>query len=170
MEVKIRKIRENSILPKAHNGNWADTYISKIGVVSPKDDITGKIDYDDIIWFDENKHKTIHYAKGDVVVIKLGFALQLPPNHELHLLPRSSTFKKTGLILTNSMGIGDTSYCGNEDEYSGYLYATRDGEISIGQRIIQIRIEESMGDKFEFIEVEDLGNPNRNGFGSTGDF
>lgn len=168
LDVKIRKIRENSILPEAHNGNWMDAYVSKIGTVSP--DEGGRYNYSEVVWYDENKHDTIHYVKDDVVIVQLGFALQLPPNHELHLLPRSSTFKKTGLLLTNSMGIGDTSYCGNNDEYSCMFFATRAGEVSIGQRIVQIRIEESMGDKFEFVEVEDLGNPDRNGFGSTGDF
>lgn len=166
MDVKIRKIRENSILPVAHNGNWMDAYVSKIGTVSP--DEGGRYNYNEVVWYDENKHDTIHYVKDDVVIVQLGFALQLPPNHELHLLPRSSTFKKTGLLLTNSMGIGDTSYCGNGDEYSAMFFATRAGEVSIGQRIVQIRIEESMGDKFEFVEVEDLGNPDRGGFGSTG--
>lgn len=166
LDVKIRKIRENAILPKAHNGNWMDTYVSKIGTVSP--DEGGRYNYNEVVWFDENKHDTIHYAKDDVVIVQLGFALQLPPNHELHLLPRSSTFKNTGLLLTNSMGIGDTSYCGETDEYSGYLYATRAGEISIGQRILQIRIEESMGSKFKFEEVEHLDNPDRGGYGSTG--
>lgn len=166
MDVKIRKIRENSILPVAHNGNWMDTFISKIGTVSP--DEGGRYNYNEVVWFDENKHDTIHYSKDDVVIVKLGFALQLPPNHELHLLPRSSTFKNTGLLLTNSMGIGDTSFCGSGDEYSAMFFATRAGEVSIGQRIIQIKIEESMGDKFNFVEVEDLGNPDRGGYGSTG--
>ena len=168
LDVKIRKIRENSILPEAHNGNWMDAYVSKIGTVSP--DEGGRYNYNEVVWYDENKHDTIHYVKDDVVIVQLGFALQLPPNHELHLLPRSSTFKKTGLLLTNSMGIGDTSYCGNGDEFSAMFFATRAGEVSIGQRIVQIRIEESMGNKFEFVEVEDLGNPDRKGFGSTGDF
>jgi dUTP pyrophosphatase len=167
MDVKIRKIRENSKLPEAHNGCWADTYVSKIGTVSP--DEGGRYNYNEVVWYDENKHDTIHYVKDDVVIVKLGFALQLPPNHELHLLPRSSTFKNTGLLLTNSMGIGDTSYCGNEDEYSAMFFATRAGEVSIGQRIIQIKIEESTTNKFAFVEVEDLGNPNRGGFGSTGE-
>lgn len=166
MDVKIRKIRENSILPEAHNGNWCDAYVSKIGTVSP--DEGGRYNYDEVVWYDENKHDTIHYVKDDVVIVQLGFALQLPPNHELHLLPRSSTFKNTGLLLTNSMGIGDTSYCGETDEYSCMFFATRAGEVSIGQRIVQIRIEESMGDKFNFVEVEKLGNPDRGGFGSTG--
>ena len=166
LEVKIRKIRENSKLPEAHNGNWCDCYISKIGTVSP--DEGGRYNYDEIVWYDENKHDTIHYVKDDVVIVKLGFALQLPPNHELHLLPRSSTFKNTGLLLTNSMGIGDTSFCGDGDEFSAMLFATRAGEVSIGQRIIQIKIEESMGDKFTFTEVDRLGNPDRKGYGSTG--
>ncbi len=168
MDVKIRKIRENSKLPEVHNGCWADSYISKIGTVSP--DEGGRYNYNEVVWFDENKHDTIHYSKDDVVIVKLGFALQLPPNHELHLLPRSSTFEKTGLLLTNSMGIGDTSYCGDGDEYSCKFFATRAGEVSIGQRIVQIRIEESMTNKFAFVEVEHLGNPDRKGYGSTGDF
>lgn len=166
LDVKIRKIRENSILPVAHNGNWMDAYVSKIGTVSP--DEGGRYNYNEVVWYDENKHDTIHYVKDDVVIVKLGFALQLPPNHELHLLPRSSTFKNTGLLLTNSMGIGDTSYCGDNDEYSAMFFATRAGEVSIGQRIVQIRIEESMGDKFKFTEVVHLNNPDRGSYGSTG--
>lgn len=165
--MRIKKMRENSILPKCINGNWADCYVSQIGTLSPKDE-TGAVDFNDTIWYDENKHKTIYFAKGDIVIIKLGFALELPKGHELHLLPRSSTFKHTGLLLTNSMGIGDDSYIGDNDEYRAMFYATRDGEISIGDRVVQMRVEKSMGDLYTFEEVEHFGNDDRGGYGTSG--
>lgn len=48
-------------------------------------------------------------------LISLGVAIQLPEGYEAYILPRSSSYKNFGVILSNSMGIIDNSYCGPND-------------------------------------------------------
>lgn len=170
MEIKIKKMRENAKLPEFKGGNWMDTYASQVGFVAQEDEYEptrGEFTFDDIVWWDENKHNTYSYCKGDIIVLRLGFALELPKGKELHLLPRSGTFRKYGLILTNSMGIGDDTYIGDNDEYMAMMYATRDGSVSINDRLIQIKIENAMP-RIKFKEVVTFGNADRGGYGSTG--
>ena len=64
-------------------------------------------------WIDLRAAKDISYKAGDFFLIPLGIAMQLPEGYEAHTAPRSSTFKNYGLIQTNSFGLIDTSYCGN---------------------------------------------------------
>lgn len=91
----------------------------------------------------------------------------LPDGYEAHLVPRSSTFKNFGIIQTNSMGVIDNSYSGEDDEWKMPVYALRDTVIKVNDRICQFRIEKRMED-IDFIEVEHLNDTSRGGFGSTG--
>ncbi len=93
--------------------------------------------------------------------------MKLPREHEAHVVPRSSTFKNWGIIQTNGMGIIDNSYCGDNDIWGMPVYATRDTVINVNDRICQFRIMRSMP-ALKVIEVENLGEGNRGGFGSTG--
>ena len=164
MKMRIKRMRENAKLPKIHNGNWADCYVSQIGCVDINALETGKeFTFDDIIWYPNG----LTYVKEDVIVVKLGFALELPKGKELHLVPRSGTFRKTGLLLSNSVGIGDDTFIGDNDEYLAMFYATREGHINIGDRLIQMKIEDSMPE-IEFEEVTSFGNQDRGGYGTTG--
>ena len=166
MEIRIKKMRENAKLPEFKNGNWMDTYVSKIGFI-PEGKLDEGFNLEDIEWIDENKYVSLHYSKGYIVVLKLGFALELPKGKELHLLPRSGTFRKHGLILTNSEGIGDDTFIGDNDEYMAMMYAVIDGKVCIGDRLIQMKIENAMP-QYEFKEVEHFGNDDRGSYGSTG--
>ena len=85
----------------------------------------------------------------------------------MHILPRSGTFRKYGLLLTNSEGIIDNNYNGNTDVVMAMFYSTRQTRISIGERLVQLKIEDVM-EQYEFEEVDDLGNEARGGFGGTG--
>ena len=93
--------------------------------------------------------------------------MELPKGYEAHIVPRSSTFKNYGIIQTNSCGIVDCTYCGDEDMWRMPVYATRDTVIGENERICQFRIFENMP-QINFDEVESLGNANRGGFGTTG--
>ncbi len=118
-------------------------------------------------WIDLKAAKTVGYNKGDFVMIPLGVAMKLPKGHEGHLLPRSSTFKKYGVLLVNGTGIIDNAYCGDGDQWCFPALAMRDGVIKKGERIAQFRSFRNMpvtGFKF----VDTLEAPNRGGFGSTG--
>ena len=126
------------------------------------DYIDGKSD-----WIDLRASKEVELKAGEFKLIPLGVAMEIPKGCEGHLAPRSSTFKTWGLIQTNSIGVIDCSYCGDDDMWRMPVYATRDTVIHVNDRIAQFRIIENQP-KIVFEEVESLGNDSRGGFGSTG--
>lgn len=100
--------------------------------------------------------------------ISLGFSCQLPEGYFAMLLPRSSTFKRWGIIETNSAGIIDSSYCGNDDVWAMPVVALRnDVHINKNERIGQFLILPKMP-TVQFETINDLENENRGGFGSSG--
>lgn len=118
-------------------------------------------------WIDLRSRVDVSIKTGQYVAIPLGVAVELPDGMEAVVVPRSSTFKRWGLIQTNSMGVIDPSYCGNDDEWHFPAYATSDCEIHQGDRICQFRIQPAQPD-IQFVVVEKLDNQNRGGLGSTG--
>ena len=118
-------------------------------------------------WIDLRARETVHLKQGEYKQIPLNVAIELPKGFEALVLPRSSTFKKYGVICVNSMGVIDNSYNGDDDEWQFPVFATRDTVIEKGERICQFRIMANQP-QLPIIEVEILNNKNRNGFGSTG--
>ena len=118
-------------------------------------------------WIDLRASEDVELKAGEFKLIPLGVAMELPKGYEAHLVQRSSTFKNYGILQTNSCGIIDCSYCGDEDMWRMPVYATRDTMIHQNDRICQFRIVENQP-KITFDEVESLGNADRGGFGSTG--
>lgn len=118
-------------------------------------------------WIDLRSAETITLKAGDFKLIPLGVAMQLPAGYEAHIAPRSSSFKKWGILQTNSIGIIDNSYRGDNDQWLMSVYATRDTIINQNDRICQFRIVKNQ-EPVEFITVEHLDNSDRGGFGSTG--
>jgi len=111
--------------------------------------------------------ETVEMKAFDFKLISLGISMQLPEGYEAYIVPRSSTYKNFGVIQANHMGVVDNSYSGNDDIWKFPAIALRDTKINKGDRICQFRVHEKMVTP-EFIEVEDLGNDCRGGFGSTG--
>ena len=124
--------------------------------------IDGKSD-----WIDLRVSEDVTLKAGEFALIPLGVAMKLPDGYEAHIAPRSSTFKTWGLIQTNSVGVVDGSYCGDNDMWRMPVYATRDTEIHTNDRVCQFRIVENQP-KIQFNEVEHLEGVDRSGFGSTG--
>lgn len=118
-------------------------------------------------WIDLRAAEDVSLKAGDFKLISLGISMKLPEGYEAHIVPRSSTFKTWGVLQTNHMGVVDNSYCGNNDIWRFPALATRDTEIKTNDRICQFRIVKRQPE-LEFIEVEDLGEKDRGGFGSTG--
>ena len=118
-------------------------------------------------WIDLRAAETVYIDGGEFAMIPLGVAMELPKGYEALVLPRSSTFKNYGILMVNSMGIIDESYCGDNDEWQFPAYATRDTIIPKNERICQFRIIEHQPE-IEIVPVEKLGNPDRGGVGSTG--
>ena len=118
-------------------------------------------------WIDLKSAVTYEYKKGDFFLVNLGVSMELPKGYEALLAPRSSTFKKYGLIVTNSIGIIDNLYHSDDDVWMLPVYALRDGHIEKNDRVAQFRIIENQP-KIEFKVVDSLNNVSRGGFGSTG--
>lgn len=124
-----------------------------------------KISFGD--WIDLRCAKSYRITKGEYGILPLGVAMELPKGYEALVLPRSSTFKNFGLIMTNSCGVIDECYNGDEDWWGFPFYATRNIEIMQNTRIAQFRIIRHQPSLY-FNAVPKLGNPSRGGFGSTG--
>lgn len=120
-------------------------------------------------WIDLRAGKDITMKAGEYKMIPLGVAMELPEGYEALIAPRSSTFKKMGIMLANSIGIIDETYKGDNDEWNFLAYAMRDTEIHKNERICQFRIIEHQP-LIHLLEVDTLGNPDRGGIGSTGAF
>lgn len=141
-------------LSKIVNGDWIDVRAFKV-----ENKTTGEI----VVLGDE----PYKYSAGDVLLVRLGFAMRLPEGYEGRLLPRSSTHQNFGFILTNGEGVIDNSYCGTNDEWMMRVYCTNDGEISLGDRVGQFRVIKKMP-HLVLNEVTSLSDVNRGGYGSTG--
>lgn len=148
MKLKIKYFNNAKKLEKISKGNWIDVYANA----------------------------DVFVVKNHSETIPLGFALELPKGWEGHLAPRSSTFKTWGIIQTNSVGVVDDTYIGDDDEWSMPVYCLEPKSYSNGlagtwirkgDKIGQFRIMEVMPD-IEFEKVEEFDNPNRGGFGTTG--
>lgn len=118
-------------------------------------------------WIDLRAAETVELKKGEFKLIPLGIGMELPEGYEAHVVPRSSTYKNFKIIETNSMGIIDNSYCGDNDQWFFPAYALEDTIINKNDRICQFRIIEKQP-KINFEEVNELKNPDRGGHGSTG--
>ena len=118
-------------------------------------------------WIDLRAAETVHLNAGEFKLISLGVSMKLPEGFEAHVVPRSSTFMKWGVLQTNSMGVIDNSYSGENDIWRFPALAMRDTIIKEGDRICQFRIVRKM-EPVEFTEVEHMDDADRGGFGSTG--
>lgn len=130
--------------------------------IEPIKFIDGKSD-----WYDLRAAEDVEMKAGEFKLIKLGVAMQLPEGYEAIIAPRSSTFKNFGLLQTNSIGVVDETYCGDDDQWRFPALAMRDTVIHKNDRICQFRIIKHQP-PVEFTVVETLDNANRGGIGSTG--
>lgn len=165
MIIKV-KTRENipQLLPRfIDKGDWVDLYSAE----------TVKLPGLEILENSVGIHSHL---------IDLGVAMQLPIGFEAIAVPRSSLFKKKGILMGNSIGIIDNTYCGNEDYWKFMAVATRDTVVNKGEAICQFRIQPSQKasmwvklrwlfcNKIKIKVVSSLQGENRGGFGSTGGY
>lgn len=125
-------------------------------------------------------------CKVDNAMVPLGIAVQAPKGFECLVVPRSSTYKKTKTILSNSVGVidgvtyrGSVGYNGDNDQWWYNAVAMNTCHIKKGDRIAQFRIVLSQdatfwqrlrwlfSGKIRLVQVDSLGNNDRGGFGST---
>src|SRR5699024_9681220 len=137
--IKIKYLRDIPKLKKINVGDWIDLYCGE----------------------------DIFLRPDEATIIPLGVAMQLPEGYEAIVAPRSSTFRKYNILMTNSLGVIDNSYCGNGDEWGLPCLAINFTQIPKGARIAQFRIIKNQPE-IEFETVDLLTGDNRGGFGSTG--
>lgn len=128
-------------------------------------DKIAKIDKGD--WIDLRSAETVKLKAGEFRIIKLGIGMILPDGYEAHIVPRSSTYKNFKILQTNSMGVIDNSYSGENDEWGMPVVAMEDTEIRVNDRVCQFRIMPKMPN-IDIVTVEHLNDISRGGFGSTG--
>lgn len=119
-------------------------------------------------WIDLRAAETVQLRQGEFKLIPLGVGMRLPEGYEAVVVPRSSTFKNWGVLQTNSMGVVDNSYNGDNDQWFFPAYATRETVINRNDRICQFRIQSNMESVIVFSEVKHLDSVDRGGHGSTG--
>ena len=138
--IKVKYLKDIEKITKTENGDWIDLRVGE----------------------------DIELKENEFAMIPLGVAIELPKGFEGLLLPRSSTFKKYGIIQTNSIGVIDETYCGNNDEWKMPVFATREVLIPKNVRIAQFRVLYHQP-KINIMEVTELSGKDRGGFGSTGE-
>ena len=147
----IGKMEQETIKIKYHSKE-----IEKLAYIDGKSD-----------WIDLRSAEHVVLKKGEFHLVNLGVSMQLPKGYEAVVVPRSSTFKNYGIIQTNHMGVIDESYCGSGDVWMMPVYAVRDTEIRVNDRICQFRIQKHQP-QIVFEEAAALAENGRGGFGSTG--
>jgi dUTP pyrophosphatase len=142
-------------MPKVIKVLYHDPEMPKLGITDKGD------------WIDLYTAENVLLSAGQYKRISLGVSMELPEGYEALVIPRSSTFEKYGLLLSNSVGLIDESYKGDNDIWQFPAHATRDVFVPKHTRLCQFRILEHQP-VVSLQEVAQLGNKNRNGFGSTG--
>lgn len=117
-------------------------------------------------WIDLRCACTTFIKAGEHLIIPLGVSIKLPAGYTAIIAPRSSTFKKYGILMANSIGVVDESYCGDNDMWGFPAYATRDIQIPANERICQFTIIKK--NNITLNVVDKLEDTDRGGFGSTG--
>ncbi|MBU3186521.1 deoxyuridine 5'-triphosphate nucleotidohydrolase [Clostridium estertheticum] len=160
------KTKSEYQIKKIEKGDWIDLRVAEAFVtLNDEGSIKSAIKLRKTeAWNYTNK---IYYDKGQVIIMRLGVAMELPVGYKANVSPRSSTFPSYGLILTNSMGCIDYVYKGDTDEWLAVYYATRAGYITRFDRVCQFEITEQMPE-LNIIAVDTLEGEDRGGHGTTG--
>ncbi len=118
--------------------------------------------------FDFKCSQEITINPGEFALVETWTVVETPEGYVLLTAPRSSTFKKWGLMQVNSCWIIDNDYCWDNDTIKFPFINMRKEPVTlqIGDRIGQwmfVKIE-----KASFELVESMNNEDRWGFWSTG--
>lgn len=117
--------------------------------------------------FDMTTRETVIIQPDMVGYIPLNVAIETPKDHFLIIAARSSTHKM-GLLPIHGIGIGDSDFRGDEDEYKMPLfnYTKKPVRINAGTRIAQGVFVKFT--KAKWLEVNQMQAKTRGGFGGTG--
>lgn len=112
-----------------------------------------------------SKSLEINEAGIELVVYRLGLAMEIPRGYVGLIFPRSS-ITKTGLSLANSVGVIDSGYRG--EIVAKFIARDSDLSYEVGDRVCQIVFVAVP--EIEIEEATELSDSERGvgGFGSTG--
>ncbi|MEK7061707.1 MAG: dUTP diphosphatase [Patescibacteria group bacterium] len=119
--------------------------------------------------FDLCARDNMEIPPKDFKYVPLNVAIETPPGYFLMLVARSSTHKK-GLWMANGIGIGDSDFSGDNDEYNAVYYNFTDKPVLIekGERIAQGLILKRLTCLNNYNRITDIQNNTRGGWGTTG--
>lgn len=120
--------------------------------------------------FDLFARQEVTLQPQETALIGLNVAIEMPCNSIVGLLfQRSSTYRKWGVRLTNNVGVIDFKYRGDGDEWMGEFKNETDKPITIkvGDKICQALFLQ-LAPITAVSKVDQLGNADRGGFGTTG--
>ena len=119
------------------------------------------------VGFDVCAIKDVTLCPGVVEMVETGISVELPPNTEIQVRPRSGLALKQGIMVANSPGTIDTGYRGPCN-----VLMLKTGNLPYvihkGDKIAQFVVAPKM--PYKFVEVETLTDTERGegGFGHTG--
>jgi dUTP pyrophosphatase len=103
----------------------------------------------------------------DFAYIPLNVAIEIPEGYTVLLIARSGTHKR-GLMLLNGVGVFDSDFAGDGDEYVAVYFNFTENPVIVerGERIAQALMVKR--EKVEWEEVDHMPQKTRGKFGSTG--
>ncbi len=143
MQVRIKKLNEKAVIP-----TYGTDFSAGADLYNPEgNDILIK------------PHET--------VMIKLGFAIEIPEGYAGLVFARSGLASKRGIAPANKVGVVDSDYRG-ECMVALHNHSEADVTVEGGERVAQLVIVPFL--KAEFEEADELSETCRGGggFGSTG--
>lgn len=170
LKIKVKVLTEGCMPVISEKGDWIDLRAAKdVEIQAPQAGVQ----------YQKNNEKY-----RDVIIpvtyIPLGVAMELPKGFEAIIASRSSSPKKLRIFIPSGEGIVDNIYNGNDDQWHYVASPMETVSIKKGDRVCQFRIQLSQkatiwqklrwlfSSGIELIEVDDLRDNNRGGFGSTG--
>lgn len=177
MKIKIKEVTPGCMPEIIKVGDWIDLITAE--------DYTLKCPHAKMLHKQKKKEDENTERYRDVIfnytLLDLGVVIEMPKGYEGILLPRSSSFKKWGIIQTNSMGIVDNDYKGPNDIWKMPVMATRTVTIPKGTPIAQFKVQLSQkatiwqkikwlfSSKVELVKVDEVTNEDRKGIGEGSD-
>ena len=118
--------------------------------------------------FDLAAAADIEIPPRSIRLVGTGLVIAVPDGYFLGIFARSSTPLKRGLMVANGVGIVDSDYCGPADEIKIQVLNLTDAPVKVarGDRLAQGIVLPCP--RVEWDEVQDIAQPSRGGFGSTG--
>ena len=127
-----------------------------------------KYETEGAVAFDLIARETVTINPKEIKLIPANIIVEIPKGYVLIVASRSSTPRKKGLMLANSIAVIDQDYHGDKDEIMTQVYNFTEHPVTVerGEKISQamfVRV-----DTVEWEEVNsEMRSGSRGGFGST---